>query len=208
MIFAKSPRCDTFTTKCAAVKFAKPWMSNHFSSESTDPSYVGLTMWPESSRKDCRGMSSWLHQRESVPEVVQGPGGVITPPKLPSSVLVWIHQNYQRLKKREVFRVLRAAASETLSRWKGYKNEWMHWWILKICFFRVSSSKEKILRQFYFYIFYDCCWTQPFHKRLKKHEVVWKQSGRCKLLFLSTDSKIATFIVSKLFHLLLGFRKI
>jgi len=148
MIFAKSPRCDTFTTKCAAVKFAKPWMSNHFSSESRDPSYVGLTMWPESSRKDCRGMSSWLHPRESVPEVVQGPGGVITPQKLLSFVLVWSHQNYQRLKNREVFRVLRVAASETLSRWKGHKNEWMHWMVLKICFFRVSSSKEKILRQF------------------------------------------------------------
>jgi len=35
-----------FATKCAAVKFAKPWMSNHFS-ELRDRRYVGSAMCPE-----------------------------------------------------------------------------------------------------------------------------------------------------------------
>ena len=35
-----------FATKCAAVKFAEPWLSNHFS-ELRDPSYVGSAMCAE-----------------------------------------------------------------------------------------------------------------------------------------------------------------
>jgi len=38
-----------------------------------------------------------LHQRESGPEVVQGPGGVTTSPILLGPVLVWSQQNYLRL---------------------------------------------------------------------------------------------------------------
>ena len=91
---------------------------------------------------------------------------------------------------------------------KGIKMNECIEWFWRYAFSEWVLLKRKFSDSFYFYIFYDCCCTQPFHKRLKKHEVVWKQSGRCKLLFLSTDSKIATFIVSKLFHLLLGFRKI
>jgi len=61
--------CEEFTvwhfaTKCAAVKFVKPWMSNHFS-EQRDHSYVGSAMCPECPRKHC-----WLHPREKDPEVV------------------------------------------------------------------------------------------------------------------------------------------
>jgi len=90
--------CEEFTlwhfaTRCSAVKFVKPWMSNHFS-ESRDPSYVGSAMCPEFPRKDLRGKSYRLHPKESGPEVDQGPGGVITSPTLLGPVLVWSQQNY------------------------------------------------------------------------------------------------------------------
>ena len=45
-----------FTTKCAAVKFAKPWISIHFF-ESRDPSYVGSAICPECPTKDWRDKS-------------------------------------------------------------------------------------------------------------------------------------------------------
>jgi len=40
-----------FATMFAAVKSAKPWMSNHFSG-SRDPSYVGSAMCPECPTKN------------------------------------------------------------------------------------------------------------------------------------------------------------
>ena len=49
-----------FTTNCAAVKFAKPWISSHFF-ETRDPSYVGSAMCPECPTKDWQGKSCWLH---------------------------------------------------------------------------------------------------------------------------------------------------
>jgi len=71
-----------FVTKCTAVKFVKSWISSRFSPESRDPSYVGSATCPECPKKDWRGKSGCLHPRESGPEVVQGPGGVITFPTL------------------------------------------------------------------------------------------------------------------------------
>jgi len=40
-----------FATKCAAVKFAEPLMSNHFS-ELRDHNYVSSVMYPECPTKD------------------------------------------------------------------------------------------------------------------------------------------------------------
>jgi len=51
-----------FVTSCAAVKLAKPWLSNHFS-ESRDSSYVGSTICPECPGKSWRCMSCCLHLR-------------------------------------------------------------------------------------------------------------------------------------------------
>jgi len=53
-----------------------------------DPSYVGLAICPEWPGKDWRGKSCWQHPRESSQEVIQGLGGVITPPTLLGPVLV------------------------------------------------------------------------------------------------------------------------
>jgi len=48
-----------FATKCAAVEFVEPWISNHFS-ELKDHSYVASAMCPECPTKDWRGKSCWL----------------------------------------------------------------------------------------------------------------------------------------------------
>ena len=53
MGFCKESRVWHFATKCAVLKFVKPWMSSHFS-ESRD-SCVGSDVWPEWPRKDWRG---------------------------------------------------------------------------------------------------------------------------------------------------------
>ena len=47
-----------FATKCAAVKFAEPWMSNHFSSESRDASFVSSAICPECLTKSGEASSS------------------------------------------------------------------------------------------------------------------------------------------------------
>ena len=70
-----------FETNCAAVKFAEPWMLNHFS-ESRDHSYTGSAMCPECPSKHWWGKSCRLHPRKGGPEVDQGPGGAITSPTL------------------------------------------------------------------------------------------------------------------------------
>ena len=82
-----------FATKCAAVKFIKPWISRHFF-ESRDHSYVGSAICPECPRINWRGKSCWLHPRGSGPKVDQEPGGVTTSPTLLGPVLVWSQQNY------------------------------------------------------------------------------------------------------------------
>ena len=82
-----------FVTKCTALKFAEPWMSNHFS-ELRDHNYVSPAMYPECSTKD---WSCWLNPRENGAEVVQGLGGVTTSPTLFGPVLVWSQQNYPKL---------------------------------------------------------------------------------------------------------------
>jgi len=79
-----------FATKCAIVKFVKPWMSSHFC-ESRDLSYIGLVMCAECRREDWRGKACWLHLRDGGPEVVQGQRGVITHPTLLGPVLFSIH---------------------------------------------------------------------------------------------------------------------
>jgi len=66
-------------------------------SKSRDASHVGSVMCPESSRKDWRSTSCWLHLHETDPEVDQGPGGVTTSPTLLSPVLVRSQQNYFKL---------------------------------------------------------------------------------------------------------------
>ena len=66
-----------FLTKCAAVKFAKPWTSNHLS-KTKDPATYGSAICLEYPTKDWRGKSCWLDPRESDPEVVQRPGEVTT----------------------------------------------------------------------------------------------------------------------------------
>jgi len=58
-ISVKSSGRDTSWQSAQLWKFVKPWMSSHFAKE-IDLSYV-LTMWPESTRKDCLGKSCWLH---------------------------------------------------------------------------------------------------------------------------------------------------
>jgi len=85
-----------FATKCAALKFAEPWMSNHFS-ELRNHNYVSSAMYPEYPRKDWWGKSCWLNPRKIGPEVVQGPGGVTSSPTLLGPVFVWSQQNYLKL---------------------------------------------------------------------------------------------------------------
>jgi len=70
-----------FATKCAAVKFEEPWMSNHLP-ELRDHSYVRSAMYPKFSTKKWRDKSCWLNPRESGPVVVQGQGGVAASPTL------------------------------------------------------------------------------------------------------------------------------
>jgi len=93
--------CDEYTkwhfaTKCAAVKFAEPRMSNHFS-ESRDPTCIGSAMCPECPTKKRRGKSCWLIPRESDAKVVQVPIGVATFPTFLGPVLVWSQQNDLKL---------------------------------------------------------------------------------------------------------------
>jgi len=74
-----------FTTKCVAVKFAEPWMPNHFS-ELRDHNLVrqcrpiSSAMYPECSTKDWLGKSCWLNPWKNGSVVVQGLGGVIASP--------------------------------------------------------------------------------------------------------------------------------
>jgi len=64
-------------------------------------------MCPECPTKKWWGKSCWLHPRESDPDVVQGPGGVITSPTLLGSVLVLSQQKYLKLLlAHEISRVL------------------------------------------------------------------------------------------------------
>ena len=81
-----------FATNCAAVKFAEPWMSKHFS-ELREHNYVSSAMYPECSTKDWWGKSCLLNPRESDPNVVQGPGGVTSSQTLLGPVLVWTRRN-------------------------------------------------------------------------------------------------------------------
>jgi len=72
-IFAKSSRRDT-SRQSAQLEIRK--------TTNVDPLFrierpqLGSAMCPECPRKDWKGMACWLHPRESVPEVVQVPGGV------------------------------------------------------------------------------------------------------------------------------------
>jgi len=84
-------------TKFAAVKFSERGMSNHFFSDSRDPSYVGSATCPECPTKGCRGKPRWLNPWESRSEVVQGLCGVNTSPTLLDLVWVWSQQDYLKL---------------------------------------------------------------------------------------------------------------
>ena len=59
--------------------------------------WFGHVSCPECRTKDWRGKSCWPHPVERGPEVVQGPGGVITSPTLHGPVLVLSQQTYLRL---------------------------------------------------------------------------------------------------------------
>ena len=84
----------TFGTKCAAVKFVKPWTSSHFSSESKDPSYVDSSMRTEYLRKDWRRKSCWLHhEKETQSRPKTRWCDYISDLKL-HPVLMWSQQNY------------------------------------------------------------------------------------------------------------------
>ena len=50
--------------------------------------YNSAAMFPECPTKDWRGMSCWLHRLEGGPDVVQGPGEVITSQTLLCLILV------------------------------------------------------------------------------------------------------------------------
>ena len=80
-----------FDTKCTAVKFAEPWMSNHLS-ELRYHSYVSSARYPECPTKDWRDKSCWLNPRENDPEVFQGRGGVTASPTLFGPTLVGIRR--------------------------------------------------------------------------------------------------------------------
>ena len=85
---------------------------------------------------------SWFHPRESGPEVVQGPGGVVSPTLL-GPVLVWHQQNWDCCWPCGISSPPRAAVPATLLRGKasprhswdtperksGCENEWMNEWM-------------------------------------------------------------------------------
>ena len=76
-----------FTTKCAAVKFAKPWMSTTSRNREIPPTLVRPCV--QHVPGNWRGTSCWLNPRKSGQEVAQEPGGVIISPTLLAPVLVW-----------------------------------------------------------------------------------------------------------------------
>ena len=61
-----------FVTKCAAVKFTKPWMSRHFFEENEDPSYDGSATWPQCFNKIGEASPAGYFHRKG------GSDGVIT----------------------------------------------------------------------------------------------------------------------------------
>jgi len=100
--------CEEFTlwnfaTKCAAVKFVKSWMSNHFSSKNRDLGCDGSILFPECPRNDWRSKSCWLKPRERGPEVVQEPGGVTASAIFlgrswhGASRIFWASRNFSRI---------------------------------------------------------------------------------------------------------------
>ena len=147
-----------FATKCAGVKFAKPWISSHFS-EWRDPSLVRSAMCPECPRKDWRDQSCWLHPRDSGPEIVQGPGVLITLPTRLGPVLVWSHQTWDYWKPWSISSP-RVTACNPPERKTGYENERM---ILKyahhfiVCFISFIYCDKLLLFWSESSIFFHAC---------------------------------------------------
>jgi len=74
-------------------------MRSHFS-QSRDLNYDDSDSWlAESTKKDWRCKSCWLHPWECGPEVVLGLGGVTTSPTLFGPFLAWCQRSYERLLK-------------------------------------------------------------------------------------------------------------
>jgi len=115
MWFCKELVVWHFATKWAAVKFVKPWMSSHVSTDPRDPSYFGSAMCSKCPSKDWRGKSCWLTPTGKRPEVVQTPGGVTASPTLLGPVLVRSQQNYQRLLLTVRYRAVKKDVSILLS---------------------------------------------------------------------------------------------
>ena len=140
--------CEEFTswhfvTKCAAVKFIKPGMSNHFT-ESRDPNCIGSAICPKFPRKDWRGKSCWLDPRKCNPEVVQGPGVVTTFPTLLGHVLVWSQQNYLKcLWTVRYFESLIKLPHDPPQKERGHKTEWSFSVTFELEFLPLRSHSNK-----------------------------------------------------------------
>jgi len=91
-----TPLAWQFATKCAAVKFAELWMSNHFS-QLIEHNYVSLARYPECPTEDWWGKPCWLDPRESDPDHVQGLSGVTASPILLGPVLMCRQEIYLKL---------------------------------------------------------------------------------------------------------------
>jgi len=91
-----TPLVWNLAINCAAVKFAEPWMSKHFS-KFREHNHVSSVMHPECPTKDWWGKSCWLNPRDSDSKIVQAPGGVTSSPTLLGPVLVWSQQKYLKL---------------------------------------------------------------------------------------------------------------
>ena len=106
---------------------------------------LGSAMCPECPRKDWKGMACWLHPRESVPEVVQVPGGVEWLYLRPCLVLSWSGASRATVSEiavdRELFRVLVGLLQsrffcDELRAWKWMRHagpQWRHMWWRLIC---------------------------------------------------------------------------
>jgi len=110
------------------MNFAKLWMSSHFF-ESRDTSYDGSVTWPECLRKNWQGTSTWLHPLVNRPEVVHGPGGVITSSTclVPVLFLIGASRTTRGCWKPWGISIPESAVPVTLSKVKASvkMNEWM-----------------------------------------------------------------------------------
>ena len=132
-----------FVTKFAAVKFALPWMSNHFS-WLREHNYVSSSRYPEWPIEDWWGKPCWLNRRESEPEVVQGQGGVTASSTLLGPVLVWSQQTTlsEIAVDREVFQVFLWMLPSQPSLEENRAWKWMDWIAFTLVYSPVFKSTQ------------------------------------------------------------------